>query len=106
MQTAKRQWNSLQKCNTEKQKNSLDFMWFKKKIPLQSDILIFLSILHVCFSAPEITIQVDNTTGVTSQSIYVEWKVCFVKNNEKCGEDILSNQGDLRCFRLFVYHRP
>jgi len=75
-------------------------MWFKKKIPLQSDILIFLSILHVCFSAPEITIQVDNTTGVTSQSIYVEWKVCFVKNNEKCGEDILSNQGDLRCFRF------
>jgi len=57
-------------------------------------------------AAPEITIQVDNTTGVTSQSIYVEWKVCFVKNNEKCGEDILSNQGDLRCFRLFVYHRP
>ncbi|XP_067027504.1 receptor-type tyrosine-protein phosphatase S-like isoform X3 [Acropora muricata] len=25
-------------------------------------------------ATPEITIQVDNTTGVTSQSIYVEWK--------------------------------
>ena len=27
------------------------------------------------FLAPEITIQVVNTTGITSQSIYVEWKV-------------------------------
>ena len=46
----------------------------QKKIPLQSDILIFH--LHcVCFLVPEITIQVDNTTAVTSQSIYVEWKV-------------------------------
>ena len=62
----------------------------------------FLSILHVFFSAPEIAIQVDNTTGVTSQSIYVEWKVlyAFVKNNEKCGEDVLSNKDDLRYFRF------
>ena len=52
-------------------------MWFKKKIPLQSDILIFYLYWTFFFSAPEITILVDNTTGVTSQSIYVEWKVCF-----------------------------
>ena len=79
-------------------------MWFKKKIPLQSDILIFLSILHVCFSAPEITIQVYNTSGVASQSIYVEWKVlyAFVKSNEKCTEDIISNPGDFRYFK-FVF---
>ena len=49
-------------------------MQSQKKIPLQSDISIFH--LHcVCFLVPEITIQVGNTTGVTSQSIYVEWKV-------------------------------
>lgn len=77
---AKEQWNSLQKYNTGKQKRTT---WIpcgskrKYRPPLQSDILFFLSILHVSSSAPEIAIQVDNTTGVTSQLIYVEWKVCF-----------------------------
>ena len=28
---AKEQWNSLQKCNTEKQKNNVDSLWFKKE---------------------------------------------------------------------------
>ena len=27
-------------------------------------------------------------------------RYAFVKNNEKCGKDILSNQGDLRYFRF------
>ena len=80
-------------------KEELGYPVFPKKIPLQSDILIFY--LHcVCSSAPGTTIQVYNTTGVTSQSIYVKWKVWFLKNNEKCGKNILSNQSDLRDFRF------
>ena len=92
LQTAKEEWNSLQKSNTRKQKNNLDSMWFKKEMPLQSDMLIFY--LHCMFVSQHLKLLFKLIIQLVLLHNQFMWngRYALVKNNEKCGEDNLSNQ--------------